>query len=81
MLLGAERLWIALGQTADDRECRQLRFGGKPIPDRCQMRIKLGPHANPLLVTPPGPAMSRARLDGLGRLSERLRKVAGVRQW
>ncbi len=46
MLLGAERLRIALGQTADDRERGQLRLGGQPGLDRGQMPIKLGRHAN-----------------------------------
>src|SRR4051794_38324621 len=77
----AKRFWIALCQTADDRARGQLRLGVKPGLNRHQVRIELGRHSDPLLITSLGPAMRRARLAWFSRLAERLRKGAGGGQW
>jgi len=61
-------------------ECRQLRLGGKPALDQEQVRIELGWHANPSLVTPFGPAVRCTRLNGCCALhAEAFRKCRCIR--
>src|SRR5271166_1909779 len=82
MLLIAKRGWIDRGEPAHDGERRDLRFRREPALDRRQMRIELGGHAYPFLVTPFRPAMCGAHLDGLGRRAERSRKADRIgREW
>src|SRR5262245_16317601 len=80
MLLRAEVLRIALGETADDGECRQLRLGGKPALDQGQIPVELGGHSDTCLVTPLGSTMRRAWLNCFSGLRpKRSRKCLRVR--
>src|SRR5215211_831687 len=82
MLLIAERGWIDRGEPAHDGERCDLRLRREPALDRRQMRIELGRHAYPFLVTPFWPAMCGAHLGGLGRRAERSRKPEWIgRDW
>jgi hypothetical protein len=82
MLFIAERGWIDCGEPAHDGERRDLRLRREPALDRRQIRIELGGHAYPFLVTPFRPAMSGAHFGGLGRRAERSRKPERIaRGW
>src|SRR4029453_14662626 len=82
MLLLAKRSWIDRGEPAHDGERRDLRLRRKPALECRQMRIELGGHAYPFLVTPFRPAMCGAHLGGLVRRTERLRKPSWIgREW
>ena len=82
MLLIAKRGRINRGKPAHNGEGRDLRLRREPAVDRRQIRIELGGHAYPFLVTPFRPAMCGAHLGGLGRRAKRSRKLEWIgRGW
>ena len=82
MLLIAKPDWIDRGEPAHDGERRDMRLGREPALDRRQMRIELGRHAYPFLVTPFRLAMCGAHFGGLGRRAKRPRKPEWIgREW
>src|SRR5437879_4248820 len=83
MLLWPELIGVALCKPSDDRQGRELRFGGEPAFDCYQIWIKLRGHADPGLVLSLCASVRTARLADFDRHAERLRKGGGFgyRQW
>ena len=78
MLSVPELLGVFVAQPADDSECGKLRLRHKPIFDRSNVRIELGWHANPGLITPLWSAVRGTWIAGVDRPAEFLRKSDGV---
>jgi hypothetical protein len=74
MLFRPKLLRVFLGQPADDGERGQLWLHNKPVLDRGNVRVEFGRHANPCLIRPLEASMGGARIAGLHRGAERLRK-------
>ena len=74
MLSRPKMLRVFLGQPADDGERGQLWLHNQPVPDRGNVRVKLGRHANPCLIMPLGTPVGATRIACLHCGAERLRK-------